>query len=57
MTALLIKTKSVRLKDGTRVVINAADFNPALHSDGSKPPPVVKKQKREAGVMRSGGRG
>jgi hypothetical protein len=57
MTALTIKTKSVTLKDGTRVVINAEDFDPALHFDESKRPPAAKKQKREAGVMRSGGRG
>ena len=57
MTSLRIKTKSVLLKDGTRVVINASDFDPALHSVESKRSPVVKKQKRDAGVMRSSGRG
>ena len=57
MTRLFVKTKKVTLKNGTSAVINADDFDPALHSEGAKRPPVIKKQKRDAGVMRSGGRG
>ena len=46
MTALTIKTKSVTLKNGTRVVINAADFDPALHSEASNNPMLKKKKSR-----------
>jgi hypothetical protein len=45
MTTLTIKTKTVRLKDGTSVVINADDFDPAIHSEPSKKTPPVKKRK------------
>lgn len=45
MTTLTIKTKNVRLKDGTTVVINADDFDPAIHSEPSKKMPPVKKRK------------
>jgi len=44
MTTLSIKTKAVTLKDGTRVVINAVDFDPALHFEASRKP-VTKKRK------------
>jgi len=56
MTSLSVKTKVVTLKDGTTAVINTSDFDPAIHTEVSKRPPVGKKRKREAGVMRSGGR-
>jgi len=44
-----LKTKSVVLKDGTRVVINVSDFNPALHSEPSKKPPTFPKRKTGRG--------
>jgi len=49
MTALTIKTKSVTLKDGTRVVINVKDFDPALHFEASKKSPTFKKRKTGRG--------
>mgnify|MGYP005832585215 CR=1 FL=1 len=36
-----IKTQVVTLKNGSSVVINAADFDPALHTIG-KPKPTKK---------------
>ena len=44
-----LKTKSVVLKDGTRVVINVSDFDPALHSEPSKKLPTLIKRKTGRG--------
>ena len=39
-----LPTKVVILHDGTRIVINASDFNPSLHRDEPKNKPVPKRK-------------
>ena len=47
MTTLSLKTKTVALKDGTRVVINVSDFDPKLHTEVVKRPPEKKQKDRD----------
>tara|TARA_R110000824_G_scaffold14098_1_gene60441 strand:+ start:1549 stop:1710 length:162 start_codon:yes stop_codon:yes gene_type:complete len=49
----IIKTIAVTLKDGSKAVINASDFDPAVHTLPSAPkqkPPVKKKIAYSSGV-------
>ena len=44
-----IQTQAVTLKDGSSVVINAADFDPSLHTLGKPKPKAAKKKVKAKG--------